>query len=147
MSNHNVSRVGVVGSGQMGGGITQIAAVAGFDAVVFDTSSGALERCKATHHKLLARSVEKGRMEQADADAALERIGYAESLSALADCDIIVEAVVEDAGVKKTVFAELDKTAKPGAILASNTSSISITEIAARTKRADKVIGMHFMNP
>ncbi len=144
---HGVRKVGVVGSGQMGGGIAQVAAVAGFEVAVFDSASGALEKCKATHDKLLARAVEKGRMEQADADAAKARLTYAESMDALAGADIVIEAVVENADVKKAVFADLDKRFTGGEILATNTSSISITEIAAATTTPERVIGMHFFYP
>ncbi|HHN77695.1 MAG TPA: 3-hydroxybutyryl-CoA dehydrogenase [Phycisphaerales bacterium] len=144
---HGVRKVGVVGSGQMGGGIAQVAAVAGFEVAVFDSASGALEKCKATHDKLLARAVEKGRMEQADADAAKARLTYAESMDALAGADIVIEAVVENADVKKAVFADLDKRFTGGEILATNTSSISITEIAAATSTPERVIGMHFFYP
>ncbi len=144
---HGVKKVGVVGSGQMGGGIAQVAAVAGFEVAVFDSASGALEKCRATHDKLLARAVEKGRMEQADADAARSRLTYAESMDALAGADIVIEAVVENAEVKKAVFADLDKRFTGGEILATNTSSISITEIAAATTTPERVIGMHFFYP
>lgn len=144
---HNVKRVGVIGSGQMGGGIAQIAAVAGFETAVYDTAAAALDKCKATHGKLLARAVEKSRMTQPDADAALGRLTYAESLDALAASDIVIEAVVENAEVKKKIFADLDARFTGGEILATNTSSISITEIAAATKTPERVIGMHFFYP
>jgi 3-hydroxybutyryl-CoA dehydrogenase len=136
-----IERVGVVGAGQMGGGIAQVASVAGLDVKVFDASPEQVERCKATHQKLLARAVEKGRMEQKDADAALGRIAFA------GDRQIVVEAVVENEQVKRDIFAMLDGATKPDCILASNTSSISITAIAAATKRPEKVIGMHFFYP
>ncbi len=147
MTTHNITTVAVVGSGQMGGGIAQVAAVAGFDTVVYDTATAALDKCKATHAKLLARAVEKGRMEQGDADAALARITYAGSLEACEHADIVIEAVVENAEVKKAIFADLEKRMTRGQILATNTSSISITEIAAATGCPERVIGMHFFYP
>lgn len=144
---HNIRKIGVIGSGQMGGGIAQVAAVAGFETAVYDTAAAALDKCKATHGKLLARAVEKSRMTQPDADAALGRLTYAESLDALAASDIVIEAVVENAEVKKKIFADLDARFTGGEILATNTSSISITEIAAATKTPERVIGMHFFYP
>lgn len=142
-----IEKVGVVGAGQMGGGIAQVSAVAGLDVLVYDASAEQVEKCKATHQKLMARAVEKGRMEQADADAALARISYASDVNAMADRDIAIEAVVENEDVKKAVFADLDGACKDGCILATNTSSISITAIAAATKRPQHVIGMHFFYP
>ena len=144
---HNVSSIAVIGSGQMGGGIAQIAATAGFTTTVFDTASAALDKCKATHAKLLARAVEKGRMSQGDMDAAKGRLAYVESMDMLADADIVIEAVVENADVKKSIFAELDNRFGDHKILATNTSSISITEIAAATSNPARVIGMHFFYP
>ncbi|MGD1916358.1 MAG: 3-hydroxyacyl-CoA dehydrogenase family protein [Phycisphaerales bacterium] len=142
-----IKKVGVVGAGQMGGGIAQVSAVAGLDVLVYDASAEQVAKCKATHQKLMARAVEKGRMEQADADAALARISYASDVNAMADRDIAIEAVVENEDVKKAVFADLDGACKDGCILATNTSSISITAIAAATKRPQHVIGMHFFYP
>ena len=149
----DVKTMGVVGAGQMGGGIAQIAAVAGIDVVVFDAAVGALDKCKATHQKLLARAVEKGRMEQGDCDAALARITYTPTWDDLARVDWVVEAVVEDASVKAEIFSKLATTlTNDNAVLATNTSSISITEIAAaadkaRPGAAARVIGMHFFFP
>ncbi len=142
-----IEKVGVVGAGQMGGGIAQVSAVAGLDVLVYDASAEQVDKCKATHQKLMARAVEKGRMEQADADAALARSSYASDVNAMADRDIAIEAVVENEDVKKAVFADLDGACKDGCILATNTSSISITAIAAATKRPQHVIGMHFFYP
>ncbi len=142
-----ISKVGVVGAGQMGGGIAQVAAVAGLDVVVFDSSAQQIDKCKATHAKLLARAVEKGKMDQAQADAAQKRIAYASSMTDLADRQIVVEAVVENEQVKRDIFTQLDGVCAGECILASNTSSISITAIAAATKRPEKVIGMHFFYP
>lgn len=142
-----IQKVGVVGAGQMGGGIAQVAAVAGLDVVVYDASSQQVEKCRATHQKLLARAVEKGKMDQAQADAALGRIRYASDIKDLADRQIVIEAVVENEQVKKDIFAKLDTVCPDGCILATNTSSISITAIAAATKRPENVIGMHFFYP
>lgn len=147
MSDHNITNIAVVGSGQMGGGIAQIAATAGFKTTIFDTAAPALDKCKATHAKLLARAVEKGRMSQADMDATQTRITYTESMDDLAGADIVIEAVVENAEVKKSIFAELDNRFDEKKILATNTSSISITEIAAATTTPGRVIGMHFFYP
>lgn len=143
----SIEKVGVIGAGQMGGGIAQVAAVAGLEVVVFDASPEQVDKCKATHQKLLARAVEKGRMEQADADAALGRIAYATEIQGLSDRQIVIEAVVESEQVKKDIFAKLDGVCPDGCILATNTSSISITAIAAATKRPESVIGMHFFYP
>jgi 3-hydroxybutyryl-CoA dehydrogenase len=145
----DVKTIAVIGAGQMGGGIAQISAVAGLSAIVFDAHAPALEKCKALHAKLLARAVEKGTMPQADADAARARLSYTDQWDAIADADWYVEAVVENAAVKKEVFGKLAKLArKPDAVLATNTSSISITEIAtAAGDRAPHVVGMHFFYP
>ena len=147
MSEHGIRTVGVIGSGQMGGGIAQVAAVAGFDTIIHDAAHDALSRCGKTHDKLLARAVEKGKMTEADAAAAKKRITYAADFAALAKADIAIEAVVEDAGVKADVFKRLAGLLTGGQILASNTSSISITQIAAATDRPQHVIGMHFFYP
>jgi len=148
----DVKRIGVIGGGQMGGGIAQVAAVRGFEVVIQDAYEAALERCRATHDKRLARDVEKERLTQADADAAKRRLKYVESLDELEGVDFIVEAVVEDAHVKADLFATLAHSFPGQQILATNTSSISITEIAAAADRARdgagaRVVGMHFFNP
>ena len=146
-----IQRVGVIGAGQMGGGIAQVAAVSGFTTKVYDASSEALSRCRALHEKLLARAVEKGRISQEDAEAAKGRIQYVDDasggLDALSDSDIVIEAIVEDAQVKCDLFARLSKMFTGDQILATNTSSIGITEIAAATDCPERVIGMHFFNP
>lgn len=144
---HNISNVGVIGSGQMGGGIAQVAATAGFKTTIFDTSPDAIARCQATHDKLLARAVEKERMTEAEAKATKDRLTYVTDFDALANADIAIEAVVEDAAVKAKVFKQLDELLNGDQILATNTSSISITEIAAATARPERVIGMHFFYP
>ncbi len=143
----DIKKVGVIGSGQMGGGIAQVAATAGLDTTVFDTSADAIARCQATHDKLLARAVEKERMTADEAKATKDRLTYVTDLKLLSESDIAIEAVVEDAAVKAKVFAQLDQMLTCGQILATNTSSISITEIAAATRTPERVIGMHFFYP
>lgn len=142
-----ISKVGVIGAGQMGGGIAQVFAVSGTDVALFDSVDGAVERGIAVIGKSLGKFVSKERISQADADAALARITPATSLADLGDCDLVVEAIIEDLGIKQAVFRELDGHMKDGAILASNTSSISITELAAVVSHPERFIGMHFMNP
>ncbi|MEM9381141.1 MAG: 3-hydroxybutyryl-CoA dehydrogenase [Planctomycetota bacterium] len=146
-SNDLYSRVAVVGAGTMGNGIAQVFASCGSGVTLVDLDEGALERGVAAIEKSLARVVKKERMTQEDADAALARIGRSTKLEDLGDRELVVEAVSERADVKAKVFATLDGVLPADAILATNTSSISITEIAAHTGRADRVIGMHFMNP
>jgi 3-hydroxybutyryl-CoA dehydrogenase len=140
-------KIAVVGSGQMGNGIAHVFAMAGFDVTMIDVARGALDRARATIEKNLGRQVEKKIIDAGARDAALSRISTNESLSSAADAALIVEAATERAELKFTLFADLDRIAQPSAILASNTSSISITELGARTKRPAQVIGMHFMNP
>jgi len=142
-----IKRVGVVGSGQMGGGIAQVAAVSGFETVVMDTAAEAVAKCEATHDKLLARAVEKGKMTEDEVKATKSRLSYATDIKALAESDIVIEAVVENADVKKAIFKQLAAMLTGDQILASNTSSISITEIAAATDCPERVIGMHFFFP
>lgn len=140
-------RVAVIGAGTMGNGIAQVFASCGSQVTLVDLNSEALDRGVAAIEKSLARVVKKERMTQADADAAMGRIAKSTSLADLTDRQLVVEAVSERFEVKSAVFTELDAVTPADCILATNTSSISITEIAARTKRADKVVGMHFMNP
>jgi 3-hydroxybutyryl-CoA dehydrogenase len=131
----------------MGNGIAQVFAQAGFDVRLIDSAAPALDRARATIERSLARFVEKGRMTPAERDAALGRLSGGTSVDSAADCDYIVEAVFEDAPMKRSLFARLDQITRPDVVLASNTSSISITLLGAATNRADKVLGMHFMNP
>ena len=140
-------RIAVVGSGQMGNGIAHVFAVGGFDVTMIDVSRSALDRARATIEKNLGRQVEKKVLDAHARDAALSRIATSESLESAADAALIVEAATERAELKFALFADLDRIAQPSAILASNSSSISITELGARTKRPAQVIGMHFMNP
>lgn len=137
----------VLGAGQMGNGITQVAACAGIEVVMVDIQQDFVDRGIATIEKSLAKLVSKERMTQEDADAARSRISTAIDRSACADADLVVEAVPEILDLKLSIFSELDEICKPDCILATNTSSISISEIAAATSRPSKVIGMHFMNP
>jgi len=140
-------KIAVVGSGQMGNGIAHVFAVAGFGVTMIDVQRSALDRARATIEKNLSRQVEKKVIDAPTRDAALARIATNESLQSAADAVLIVEAATEKAELKFALFADLDRIAAPDAILASNTSSISITELGARTKRPAQVIGMHFMNP
>jgi 3-hydroxybutyryl-CoA dehydrogenase len=145
---HDISTIAVIGSGQMGGGIAQVAATASFPTTIYDQSSEALKKCEALHDKLLARAIEKGRMSQDDANAAKSRITYATDLAALESADIVIEAIVENAQVKKDLFAKLAPKMTGDQIFASNTSSISITDLATSVgDAADRFIGMHFFNP
>lgn len=137
----------VLGAGQMGNGITQVAACAGIEVVMIDIQQEYVDKGIATIEKSLAKLVSKERMTQEDADSARSRISTAIDRSACSDVDLVVEAVPEILELKLSIFAELDGICKPDCILATNTSSISISEIAAATSRPDKVIGMHFMNP
>jgi 3-hydroxybutyryl-CoA dehydrogenase len=142
-----VQRVGVIGGGTMGNGIAQVFATAGFSVRLHDVSSAQLDRARASIRKSLDKLVEKDRLTAGDRDAALDRLTMGTSLDALADVDFVVEAIIEDVDAKRRVFASLDAIVQPEAILSSNTSSISITLLGASTKRPDKVLGMHFMNP
>jgi 3-hydroxybutyryl-CoA dehydrogenase len=142
-----VKTVGVVGAGTMGNGIAQVFAQAGFSVCLADVAQPVLDRARGAIEKSLARFVEKGKLAVADRDAALGRLSTTTSLDRLADADYIVEAIVESADAKRAVFTKLDALAGPATILASNTSSISITVLGAATRRPDRVLGMHFMNP
>ncbi len=142
-----IAIVGVIGAGQMGAGIAHVAALSGREVVLADVSVAVAEKGLAVVRKNLARQVEKGKVAAGAAEAALARITAAGDVAAVSGADLIVEAILEDEAVKRDLFGRLDALAKPGAILASNTSSISITRLAAATKRPGDVIGMHFMNP
>jgi len=147
MSTSTFKNVAVIGAGTMGAGIAQTFATFGAKVALVDLAPAALDKGVAGIAKSLGRFVAKGTLPQADADAIVARISKQTSLAAAKDCDLVVEAVAEDIGIKRKVFGELDTLCKPSTILATNTSSISITTIAASTKRADRVVGMHFMNP
>jgi 3-hydroxybutyryl-CoA dehydrogenase len=143
----SVETIGVVGLGTMGAGIAQVCVQAGFDTVGREVSFELAERGKATIERYLARGVEKGRLSEEERDAALGRLTLTTKLDDLAGRDLVIEAIVEDAGAKKELFAELDRIVSPEAILATNTSALSVTEIASATTRPERVVGMHFFNP
>ena len=142
-----IQTVGVVGSGQMGNGIAQVAACSGLRVTMVDIKQEFLDRGVSSISNSMDKLVSKGRMSREEADSAFSLIESSVGLGALHDCDLVVEAIPEIPGLKFSTFAELDSICKSETILASNTSSISINEIAAHTNRADRVIGMHFMNP
>lgn len=143
----DIKKVGVIGAGTMGSGIAQTFATNNYDVILIDIDQKFLDNAIATIKKSLTKMVEKAKLTQEDADAAIARIKTGIDLSLAKDCQLVVEAVVEKLDVKKDVFKKLCMQSAPETILASNTSTISITEIASATKRPDKVIGMHFMNP
>ncbi|MGD7042952.1 3-hydroxybutyryl-CoA dehydrogenase [Jeotgalibacillus proteolyticus] len=142
-----IKKVMVIGAGQMGGGIAQVCAQAGYEVTLNDIKDDFLERGIAGIEKNLSRSVEKGRMTEEEKNACLSRISRSTDIQDASAADIIIEAAVENMTVKTEIFKKLDQAAPAHAILATNTSSLPITEIAAATKRPEKVIGMHFMNP
>jgi 3-hydroxybutyryl-CoA dehydrogenase len=142
-----IRKVAVVGAGTMGNGIVHVFAQHGYDVAMVDVRQDALEKARATIAGNMDRQIKKGALTEADRDAALGRVSTATELSAVGDADLVVEAATEARDLKFRIFEEMDRHAPAHAILASNTSSISITEIAGRTGRADRVIGMHFMNP
>ncbi|MCY4571939.1 MAG: 3-hydroxybutyryl-CoA dehydrogenase [Gemmatimonadetes bacterium] len=142
-----IERVAVIGAGTMGNGIAHVCALGGFGVSLVDADAGALERGLAMIDRNLGRQLAKGRISAEERGRALARIDGGRSLDAAAQADLVIEAVPERVELKREIFAELDEVAPPGTILASNTSSISITAIAAATGRPEQVIGMHFMNP
>jgi 3-hydroxybutyryl-CoA dehydrogenase len=139
--------LGVVGAGQMGAGIAQVAATAGLDVLLHDRDTAFIEKGLGVIASSLKRLADKGTVKPGDLEAIRGRIRPAQSLDALAPCDYVVEAVNEDLDLKRSIFTRLDGVCRPGVVLASNTSSLSITRLGAVTKRAERVIGMHFMNP
>jgi 3-hydroxybutyryl-CoA dehydrogenase len=142
-----IKTVGVIGAGTMGNGIAQTFAQSGFQVVVQDIAERALDRARASIERSLGKFVEKGKIGAADREAALGRLAFTTALEQLADVDYIVEAAIERLDTKRALFADLDRLTRPGVMLTSNTSSISITALAAATKRPELVLGMHFMNP
>jgi 3-hydroxybutyryl-CoA dehydrogenase len=142
-----IKTFGVIGAGQMGNGIAQVAAMSGLQVIMNDIKDEFVQRGLATITKVLGRNVDKGKMSAAERDAVLARIKPSVTIDDLAAADIVVEAATENQPIKFRIFQDLDRLAPPGVVLATNTSSISITEIASATRRADLVIGMHFMNP
>src|SRR6202795_3984537 len=142
-----IKKVGVIGSGQMGNGIAHVSALAGFDVVLNDVSLDRLKSAMATINGNLSRQVTKKIISEDARKQALDRIVSAETMEGLADCDIVIETAVEKEEVKRKIFHEVCAVLKPEALVASNTSSISITRLAASTDRPEKFIGIHFMNP
>jgi 3-hydroxybutyryl-CoA dehydrogenase len=142
-----IKTVGVIGAGTMGSGIAQVFAQSGCSVTLVDVAQPMLDRARGTIEKSLGKFVGKGKLTASDRDAAMGRLSTATSIDPLADADYIVEAIVENAEAKRALFTSLDALTRPDVILASNTSSISITLLGAATKRPDKVLGMHFMNP
>ena len=142
-----IQKVGVVGLGTMGAGIAQISVQAGNETIGREVTAELGEKGRATIDRYLGRGVEKGRLKQAEKDAALGRLTLTTDLAELADCDLVIEAVLEELELKREVFAELDRVTRPEAILATNTSALSVREITEATARPDRVVGMHFFNP
>jgi len=142
-----IKTVGVIGAGTMGHGIAQVFAQSGFSVRLVDVAQPMLDRARGSIEKSLGKFVEKGTLSASDRDAALGRLATTTAIEQLSDADYIVEAIVEQTDAKRALFASLDAITRPDVILASNTSSISITLIGAATRRPDKVVGMHFMNP
>jgi 3-hydroxybutyryl-CoA dehydrogenase len=142
-----IRKVGVIGAGQMGSGITHVVALGGFDVCLNDIRKEAMEKCVALIEGNLGRQAAKGLIKEADVKAAMKRIKTAGSLDGLSDCDLVIEAATEDEAVKRKIFQDLCPRLKKEALIATNTSSISITRLAATTDRPEHFIGMHFMNP
>ncbi|HEX3952377.1 MAG TPA: 3-hydroxybutyryl-CoA dehydrogenase [Stellaceae bacterium] len=142
-----ISRIGVIGAGQMGRGIAHVCALAGLDVVMTDVGADVLAKARGAIDASLARQVARGRIHEQDKVAALDRIGTIPDYAGFGDCDIVVEAATEKEPVKRAIFEKLVPHLKPDALIASNTSSISITRLASATDRPGKFIGMHFMNP
>lgn len=141
------SVIGVIGSGAMGSGIAQVAATAGHHVVIYDNNSAQLDKAKANLHSTLNKLVEKGKFSRESADQVASRISYADKLDKFSSCRLVIEAIVENIEVKQTIFRELEMIVSEKAILASNTSSLSITSIASACKHVQRVMGIHFFNP
>ena len=142
-----IKKVGIVGAGQMGGGIAHVVALAGFDVVLNDVSADRIKSSLATINGNMARQIARGKIGEDDRKRALSRIRIGDSLEELGDADLVIEAATEDEDVKRRIFSSLCPHLKADAMLATNTSSISITRLAASTDRPERFIGMHFMNP
>jgi 3-hydroxybutyryl-CoA dehydrogenase len=142
-----IKTIGIIGAGQMGSGIAHVCALAGFDVRLSDVDASALERAHGNIDRNIARQVTRGKVTEGDKVAALKRISLGTDYAAFRDCDIVIEAATEKEPVKREIFKQLVPHLKPDALVASNTSSISITRLAATTDRPGKFIGMHFMNP
>jgi len=143
----NIQKVGVLGAGLMGSGIAEIAAKSGYTTVVREVSDELVAKGRKKIEGSTAKAVEKGKLEAAARDALVGRLSYTTKIEDLADCDIVVEAIVENLDVKRETYGALDRACKPSTILCSNTSSLTITEMAAATTRADRFAGLHFFNP
>lgn len=142
-----VQTIGIVGCGQMGAGIAEICAVSSYDVIVYGRNEDVMPACRSRLKASLDRAVSRNKLSAAEAEAAVQRVRGTAHLADLAGCDLVVECVAEDLVLKQEIFRSLDALTRPAAILASNTSSLSITEIANATHRPDKVLGMHFFNP
>jgi 3-hydroxybutyryl-CoA dehydrogenase len=142
-----IKRVGILGSGIMGSGIAEVAAKTGHEVVLRSRKQETADAMLASLTKSLTKQVERGKLSQEDADAALARVTATDHIGAVADCDLVIESVVEDMAVKTALFAELDGICKESAIIATNTSTLSVIDMAVATQRADKVVGVHFFNP
>jgi 3-hydroxybutyryl-CoA dehydrogenase len=142
-----IRKVGVVGLGTMGAGIAQVSVQSGFETIGREVEPELGERGRATIERYLARGVEKGRLSGDDRDAALGRLTLTTDLADLAECDLVIEAALEELELKREIFAELDRVTRPDAILATNTSALSVSEIAEATEQPQRVVGMHFFNP
>lgn len=143
----NIKKIGVVGAGQMGRGIAQVASMSGHETQIFDISAESLTFAQEFITKQLDKGIKKGKWDESYKAESLSRLSVTSDLNDLSECDLLIEAATENKEVKFSIFRNLDEIAKEGAILATNTSSISITEVAAVTKRPESVVGMHFMNP
>jgi 3-hydroxybutyryl-CoA dehydrogenase len=142
-----IAKVGVLGGGLMGSGIAQVSAMAGFDTIVREISDPLIQKSRSGIEKTLAKGIEKGKVTEAERDAALGKLTFTTDLAQLASCDIIIEAVVEDLDMKNEMWSELNKVCPPETIFASNTSSLTIAAMAAACGRPDKMLGLHFFNP
>jgi 3-hydroxybutyryl-CoA dehydrogenase len=142
-----IKKIGVIGAGQMGSGIAHVIALGRYDVVINDIRKEAVDKALATIERNMGRQVAKGLVKEADMKSALTRIAFAPSIESLSDCDMVIEAATEDEAIKRKIFQGLCPVLKPSALLATNTSSISITRLASTTDRPEHFIGMHFMNP
>ena len=144
---HSITTVGILGSGIMGAGLAEVASKAGYEVVVRSRTSSSADALIASLDKGLAKQVERGKLEEAERKAVLDRITVTDHLGGVAHCDLVIESVVEDLAVKKALFAELEQIVKPSGILATNTSTLPVVELAVQTQRPDRVCGIHFFNP
>src|SRR5512132_2787947 len=144
---NKIKKVGVLGGGLMGSGIAQVSAAAGFETTVREVSDALGAKSRQSIEKVLAKGIERGKVTEAERDTTLRNLSFVTDLGKMADCDILIEAVVEDLEVKNTLWSQLDKIARPEAIFASNTSSLTIIAMAAASGRPDRMLGLHFFNP